>query len=170
MLRRSIHDARLLRGELLVHTTTSRLECGWQALAKLGEKLIVGGEFVFPRRSVDPGEFGVLRRRELFQPRPIKVLVAWHQAKRCFFHIARATTGPLDDPLQHAHVLAKSRPDKSALRVAPKPVDTEDLRRMLHSAAHVQPVSEIVAHVIATEREHRHRIAFCGYNMGDYFA
>src|SRR2546427_5637808 len=62
-------------------------------------------------------------------------------------------------PLQHAHVLAKSRPDKSALRVAPKPVDAEDLRRMLHSAAHVQPVSEIVAHVIAAEREHRHRIA-----------
>src|SRR5204863_2610181 len=89
----------------------------------------------------------------------IKVFVAWHQAKRCFFHIARATTGPLDDPLQHAHVLAKSRPHKSALRVAPKPVDAEDLRRMLHSAAHVQPVSEIVAHVIATEREHRHRIA-----------
>src|SRR2546430_10530789 len=153
------HPARLLRGELLVHMTTSRLECGRQARAKLGEKLVVGGELVFPRRSVDPGEFGVPRCRELFQAGPIEVLVTRHQAKRCFFHIARASPGPLHDPLQHAHVLAKSRPDKSALRVAPKPVDAEDLRRILHSAAHVQPVSEIVAHVIATEREHRHLIA-----------
>src|SRR6267378_5653237 len=154
----SLPAARALRGELLVHTATSHLECVRQALAKLGEKLVVRGEFVFPGRDVDPGELGVLRRRELFQPRPIKVLVARHQAKRCF-HALRAPLRPLDDPLQHAHVLGESRPDEPALRVAPEPVDAKDLRRMLHSAPHFQPVSEIVTHVIATEGKHRHRIA-----------
>src|SRR5882672_1185311 len=132
----SLPAARALRGELLVHTATSHLECVRQALAKLGEKLVVRGEFVFPGRGVDPGEFGVPRCRELFQPRPIEVLVARHQAKRCFLHAARAPPGPVDDPLQHAHVLAESRPDKPALGVAPEPVDAEDLWRMLHSEAH----------------------------------
>src|SRR5438552_18540949 len=107
-------SAGLLRGELLMHMITSRLECGRQALAKLGEKLVAGGEFVFPRRSVDPGEFGVPRCRKLFQAAPVEVLVTRHQATRRVSHIARASPGPLDDPFQHAHALATPRPDKSA--------------------------------------------------------
>ena len=68
---------------------------------------------------------------------------------------AAASEDPLDDP----QVLAVARPEELALLVGAEPVDVENLRPLLHAAAHFQPVLEIVAHVIAAEGQHGHRIA-----------
>ena len=64
---------------------------------------------------------------------------------------------PLDDPLQHADVLAEAGPDELARRVLAEPVDVEQLRQLLRVGllADLQPVPEVVAHVVAAERQHR---------------
>jgi hypothetical protein len=72
---------------------------------------------------------------------------------------ARPALAALDDPAQDAHVLAEPRPDELAVRVAPEPVHAEDLGLLLDRAAHPEPVPEVVAHVVAAKREHRHGIA-----------
>ena len=43
--------------------------------------------------------------------------------------------------------------------VLAEPVDVEDARRLAELALHLDPVAEIVAHVIAAEGQHRHGIA-----------
>jgi hypothetical protein len=43
--------------------------------------------------------------------------------------------------------------------VLAEPVDVEDARAVLHLLAHAEPVHEVVADVVANEREHGHRIA-----------
>src|SRR5437879_8940120 len=55
MLRCSIRNAKLLRGEFLVHMITSRLACGRHALAKPDEQRVVGGGVVVPRRRAHTG-------------------------------------------------------------------------------------------------------------------
>ena len=65
----------------------------------------------------------------------------------------------VDDPLQHAHVLAEAGPEELAVLVAAEPVDVEDPRRVLQAAAEVEPVVEVVAHVVAAERQHGERVA-----------
>ena len=62
-------------------------------------------------------------------------------------------------PLEHPHILAKAGPEEFALGVFAEPVHVEDARRMLDEAVHVDPVAEIVAHVIATEGQHGQGIA-----------
>src|SRR5581483_9400031 len=52
----------------------------------------------------------------------------------------------------------KSRPEIFSLRAHAEPVDTENLRRILEPFSDSQPMSEVITHVVATEREHRHRV------------
>ena len=61
--------------------------------------------------------------------------------------------------LQHAHVLAEARPEELAALVLAEPVDAEDARRVRDLAAELQPVVEVVGHVVAAERQHRERVA-----------
>src|SRR5271157_2973388 len=68
----------------------------------------------------------------------------------------------LKDPFQYAAVFAETRPEELAAMVfiLAKPVDVEDpweLRRGAQSS-HLEPVREVVAHVIAAEGEHGHGI------------
>ena len=63
------------------------------------------------------------------------------------------------DPLEHAHVFAEARPDEFAVGVFAEPVHMEDARRLAQRSLHLDPVAEIVAHVVTAERQHRHRIA-----------
>jgi len=120
---------RLLSSEALVHAAAPCFECGGQMLAKLGEELIVQREFFLPRTGIDLGQLGELDGGELVQPGPVEVLVARHDAERCF-HAFRVALAALNDPLKHAHVFAEARPDELALRVAAEPVDAEDARRL----------------------------------------
>ena len=67
-----------------------------------------------------------------------------------------------DHPLQHPHVLAVARPNKLALIIGAEPVDAEDRRqfgmRGLEPVAQIEPVAEVVGHVVAAKRQHRERV------------
>ena len=66
-----------------------------------------------------------------------------------------------EDPREHAAVLAVARPEELAVGVLAEPVDVEELRqlRLVGRFADAQPVREVVAHVVAAERQHRERVA-----------
>src|SRR5215210_3851526 len=78
----------------------------------------------------------------------------------------RGTPGPCavvaaaEDPGEHAAVLAEARPDELVVRILAEPVDAEDARQALPpvALAEREPVAEVVAHVVAAERQHRHRV------------
>src|SRR5208282_1446024 len=70
-----------------------------------------------------------------------------------------ASMDSIEHPFDHAQVFAVTGPDKVAGGVLAKPVDHEDARRLLDRVAQLEPVCEIIAHVVAAERQHRHRIA-----------
>ena len=65
----------------------------------------------------------------------------------------------LHHPLEHADVVPVAGPEELAVLTGTEPVHAEDLRRHGDPLPHLQPVAEVVAHVVAGEREHRHRVA-----------
>ena len=68
----------------------------------------------------------------------------------------------LADPLEDAAVVAEARPHEAAVVALAEPVhevDLRKLRRVGRGALHLQPVLEVVGHVVAEERQHRHRVA-----------
>src|SRR4051794_31423168 len=70
-----------------------------------------------------------------------------------------ASVNAIDDPLQHAHVLAVAGPQELPICIFAEPVHVEDAWNLLDVAIHLEPVAEVVAHVVSAERQHRHRIA-----------
>src|SRR5271157_4876188 len=64
----------------------------------------------------------------VFEAAPVKILEPRHTADRAF-HCVTAPVQTVDDPLQHAHVLAEPGPEEVAVVVTAKPVDAEDARR-----------------------------------------
>ena len=65
----------------------------------------------------------------------------------------------IQNPHQHAHVVAKARPDEVAFIVGAEPVDVEDLRSFVAQLfAHVKPVLEVIAHMVTAERQHCHGV------------
>src|SRR4051812_33634793 len=65
----------------------------------------------------------------------------------------------LHHPLEDADVVAESGPEELAVLSGPEPVGAEDLRRRGELLPHIQPVAEVVAHVVAGEGKHGHRVA-----------
>src|SRR5688572_6243446 len=101
----------------------------------------------------------VLRRRELrFKAGPGEVLEAGHDTERRLDAAGACSLAAPRDPLQHAHVFAEAGPDEAPLAVAAEPVHPKNLRRLLERSADLQPVTKVVAHVVAAKGEHRHRI------------
>ena len=82
-----------------------------------------------------------------------------HQADRRLDRLALAVAAA-EDPLEHAAVLAEAGPEELAVVVLAEPVDEEDPRqlRRVASRADLQPVAEVVGHVVAAEGQHRHRV------------
>ncbi len=73
----------------------------------------------------------------------------------------RAVTGAArEHPGQHARVLAVAGPQEAPVGVLAEPVDVEDLRqlRRIGCSPDLQPVGEVVGHVVAAERQHRERV------------
>ena len=72
----------------------------------------------------------------------------------------RGALDPFDRPLQHPDVLAEARPQEPAVLVPAEPVHVEDPRQLgrVRALAHRDPVPEVVAGVVADERQHRHRV------------
>ena len=81
-----------------------------------------------------------------------------HVADRRLHGVGLAAAA-VENPLDHAQVLAVARPEELAVLIGAEPVDVEDLGRVGHPPAHVQPVLEVVAHVVAAEGQHGHRVA-----------
>src|SRR5713101_5616931 len=74
------------------------------------------------------------------------------------FDCFRLTINPTDNPLQHPEILAITGPEESAVLAPSKPVHLEYSREVLTLSREAQPVLEIVTHVVATERNHCHRV------------
>src|SRR5690606_21827692 len=75
------------------------------------------------------------------------------------FHGAHSSFAAVDDPTQNAQVVAESGPQEFAGSVASEPVDVENLRQLVGTLLKAQPMSPVVAVVVAAERLHRHRVA-----------
>src|SRR5215471_16566535 len=65
----------------------------------------------------------------------------------------------IDNPFEYTHVLAKAWPDELTLLIGAEPIHVEHARRIGEVFADGEPVSKIVADVIATEWQHSERIA-----------
>ena len=64
-----------------------------------------------------------------------------------------------EDPVEDTRVLAVAGPHELPVLVLAEPVDVEDPRQLRALAlADRQPVTEVVGHVVAAERQHRHRV------------
>src|SRR3984885_3676623 len=64
----------------------------------------------------------------------------------------------IEHPFQNANILSVSRPQKFSTGVAPEPIHMEYSRRIFHATPHLEPVTEVIGHVVAAEGKHRHRI------------
>ena len=127
---------------------------------QLLEQLSVQRQLLFPCCFIDAGH-GVellLRKR---QAGPGQVLITWSHAHHVVGALACAFNA-VNHPLQHAHVLAVAWPDKLAVVTFSKPVGGVDFRQdgtcFGQLFTHVQPVLEVVAHVVARERQHGERV------------
>src|SRR4030095_7292557 len=65
----------------------------------------------------------------------------------------------IDDPFQDSHVVPKAGPEKFPGGVFAEPINMKNERRPRWPRPVLEPVPEIVADVVAAERQHGHRIA-----------
>src|SRR5579883_2001548 len=95
---------------------------------------------------------------------PIDIFIAWHPSQHRLY-CACMSMNAIRHPLQYSHVLAKTRPHNSAGLIHAEPIHAKDSWCMINTKANLQPVIEIVTHVITTERQHSHGIAT---NLADF--
>src|ERR1035438_3740635 len=95
-------------------------------VVQLDKKLLVAHYFGAPGVSIE-GLQGVETVFWELQSGPLKVLIARHPANWGLFGEGPAA-GAIDDPLEHAHILGKARPDEPAFVVLAEPVDVKDAR------------------------------------------
>ena len=129
-----------------------------QPVVQLHKQLLVREQFLLPGAAVNRHQLVELLTREVLHPAPVQMLVARHPADRAL-DAERAAVRALDDPLQDAKVLAEARPQEIAFLVAPEPVHAENPQRVRQVPPEVQPVVEVVGHVVAGERQHREWVA-----------
>src|SRR5271165_4082539 len=72
----------------------------------------------------------------------------------------------LKDPFEDAAVFAIAGPQKLSILVLAKPVHVENLwQRCIRLGSHLEPVGEVVPHVIAAKRKHGHRVVTQATNL-----
>src|ERR1022692_1192898 len=79
-------------------------------------------------------------------------------AYRCL-HSMHFAIAALEDPFQHPAVLAVSGPQKLAVVIRAKPVNVKNLGQLgARPLADLEKVGKVIAHVVAAERQHSHRV------------
>src|SRR6185312_7755228 len=129
---------------------------GREVIVKVDEEVFVTDYLGAPRCTVKMLEFIEILTRKRHSG-PSDVLMTWHPADGGLA-ASSPTVRAVDDPFENAHVLAEARPHEFAFSVLAEPVDVKNLRRLAQMALHPDPVSEIVAHVIAAEGQHGHGV------------
>src|SRR5580698_11672062 len=90
------------------------------------EQLFVPHHFLLPLRTINIlKEFEGLSRK--FQTRPVDVVEVRRPANRRLF-TPNPPTDAIHNPLKNPHILAVSRPQKSAIRALPEPIHMKDPR------------------------------------------
>ena len=64
----------------------------------------------------------------------------------------------VNDPLEHPHVIAKTRPEKFPIGTLAKPVYVKDEWRIRQTSTDFKPVLEVIAHAISAKGQHCHRV------------
>src|SRR6185312_7220928 len=81
---------------------------------------------------------------------PANVFVIRRPPDRRLFSLS-ASVNAVHNPLEHAHVLAVSGPKEFPIFSFAKPIHVEDSRRHAQCPLHLDPITEIVPHVITAE-------------------
>src|SRR5580698_3719966 len=108
---------------------------------QIEEQFLVLNDFAPPLTAIEGLQFVELLAREV-ETGPLDLVVIRHPADGCFLR-GGAAVRAIDNPLQHAHILAEARPDELAVRVFAEPVDVEDARRFAELPLDLDPVTEI---------------------------
>jgi len=99
--------------------------------------------------------------------RTIDCVCSGHDADRGVDGLCSTFTG-LEDPLQDTAVLTETGPEPLAVVGLAEPVDIENLGKLaliLGSLSDVDPVLEVLTHVVATEGKHGKRVATDGTDL-----
>src|SRR2546426_12651619 len=155
---RKMADLRNLSAQGTSERLTPRGKLTRQATSQQLQQFILQLQFPLPLPAVDRAHALELVAAEAFQTLPIQILEIWDLADGCFNRIASALTA-LHNPLEHSHVLAVPRPDEFPIGIGTKPIDAEDARALRHRAPQLEPMVEVVTHVVTDKRDHCHRIA-----------
>ena len=138
------------------------------------EKFFVSEHFGAPRGAVESLQLFKFFAGEI-QTLPIDIFITRHPANGGFFGSATPAHA-IEDPFQHTHIFTKARPRKITGFILTEPVHVENARGLREIALHINPMPEIIAHVVPAEGQHRHRIAThfanrtrrCGRHLGTH--
>ncbi|OPZ84064.1 MAG: hypothetical protein BWY76_02006 [bacterium ADurb.Bin429] len=112
--------------------------------------------FFFPGVAINRQHFAHVRFRYLDAGK-VNAVRGWQVANGRLNGVGFIAAA-VENPLEHTQVFAEARPQIVAIFVLAEPIHVKDLRRIRHMPPHLQPVTEIVTHIVATEGQHRHRV------------
>ena len=126
---------------------------------QLEEEFILHDELAMPLHAVDLLDLSeALGSDVLLDALHVEVLILRNPADGGLESVC-AEAATLDDPLEHAHVVTEAGPHELAIGILAEPVDVEDTGQVLDLAAHLEPMGEVISHVVAAEGQHGHGVA-----------
>lgn len=130
----------------------------WDGVVEVQEEFGLGDEFVYPFFRVDCHDVVEALFIEVFEAVGVDVIEFGDPADACFGGVSCAFAA-FDDPFEDAHVFGESGPEEVSFVVEAEPVDVEEAWEGFDLFSHIDPVAEVVAHVVSAEGEHSHWVA-----------
>src|SRR5436309_1288204 len=109
-----------------------------QTIPELGEKVLLRLDRLEPLGGIDAKEHLEGRIAEI-EPGAIEGARLRDPPDRRLARLA-ASIASIEDPPEHAEVLAEAGPQEPAIVARPEPVHPKDFRRVGHPTPHIQPV------------------------------
>src|ERR1700678_747980 len=127
-----------------------------QAVAKFLKELSGSSYFFGPIAGIHAKQFikGLARDCKAVE---IERTRSRNIADRCFGGI-RALFNAVEHPFQDAYIFAVSGPEQFPALIPAEPIHMENFGSVFESGTHLQPMPEIIAHVVTAERKHGHGI------------